>query len=45
MSRYKIIILANSVKHRQYCVAGKLTDWSQWIRLVSDENGTELYHE
>jgi len=45
MSRHQIVIFANSVKHHQHCVAGKLTDGSRWIRPVSDENGAELSHE
>ena len=45
MSRHKIVILANSFKHHQHCVAGKLIDGSQWVRPVSDENGAELSHE
>lgn len=45
MNKHQIVILANSVKHHQHCVAGKLTNQSQWVRPVSDENGAELSHE
>lgn len=37
-----IIIFANSVKHKQHCVAGKDVITKQWIRPVGDVNGCEL---
>lgn len=40
-----IVILANSVKHGQHCVAGKDIVTKQWIRPVKDPNGSELTHE
>jgi len=40
-----IVILANSVKHGQHCVAGKDIVTKQWIRPVKDINGSELTHE
>ena len=40
-----MIILANSVKHHQHCVAGKILNNAQWIRPVADEYGAELSHE
>ena len=41
----EIVILANSVKHRQHCVAGKTINDKQWIRPVSDIHGGALSHE
>jgi hypothetical protein len=41
----EIIILANSIKHGQHCVAGKHVKTGQWIRAVADEQGAELNHE
>ena len=41
----EIVILANSVKHHQHCVAGKCTSSRQWVRPVSNANGAELSHE
>lgn len=40
-----IVILANSVKHRQHCVAGKDIITKKWIRPVNDSDGGELSHE
>lgn len=40
-----IVILANSVKHGQHCVAGKDVITKRWIRTVSDKDGCELSHE
>ena len=40
----KVVIFANSVKHKQHCVAGKLLisgQW-QWVRLVADSAGSAL---
>jgi hypothetical protein len=45
MSQVEIIVLANSVKHNQHCVAGKLLDNSQWVRPVSNPQGGELSDE
>lgn len=44
MSQHQIVIFANSLKHGQHCVAGKLLGSSQWVRPVSNENGGELSH-
>lgn len=41
----EIVILANSVKHYQHCVAGKCISSRQWVRPVSNANGAELSHE
>ncbi len=38
----ELVILANSIKFGKHCVAGKLVNSSQWIRLVSDTQGSEL---
>lgn len=40
-----IVILANSVKHKNHCVAGKCVETKEWIRPVADKNGKELSHE
>ena len=40
-----IVILANSVKHGQHCVAGKDVSTKQWIRPVRDAGGGELSSE
>ncbi|WP_028834763.1 MULTISPECIES: dual OB domain-containing protein [unclassified Pseudoalteromonas] len=45
MSKHQIVVLANSLKHHQHCVAGKLTDSSKWVRPVSNVAGAELSHE
>ena len=37
----KIIILAKSVKHSGYCVAGIDYETGEWIRLVSKDEETE----
>jgi hypothetical protein len=37
-----IVIFANSVKHGKHCVAGKVVNTQQWIRPVSDVDGSEL---
>ena len=42
MSRFEVIILANSIKHNQHCVAGKLVSNGQWVRPVSTTEGGEL---
>jgi hypothetical protein len=45
MTQAEIIVLANSVKHGQHCVAGKCINTGNWIRPVSNANGAELSHE
>lgn len=40
-----IVILANSVKHNQHCIAGKDIVTKDWIRPVSNANGSELTHD
>lgn len=45
MNQAEIIILANSVKHGQHCVAGKCINTGSWVRPVSNANGAELSHE
>ncbi len=45
MTQAEIIVLANSVKHGQHCVAGKCVNTGNWIRPVSDANGAELSDE
>lgn len=44
MSQVEILVLANSVKHKQHCVAGKYLANGQWVRPVSSETGRELSH-
>lgn len=44
----ELVILAKSIKHRGYCVAGKCVAGKkngEWIRVVSDEKGKELTYE
>jgi hypothetical protein len=45
MKTIEVVILANSVKHNQHCVAGKCTANGQWVRPVSNKNGAELSDE
>jgi hypothetical protein len=45
MTQAEIIVLANSVKHGQHCVAGKCINTGNWVRPVSNANGAELSHE
>lgn len=45
MAQEEIVVLANSVKHRQHCVAGKCINTGRWIRPVSNVQGAELTHE
>ena len=33
----KIVLLAKSKKHQNYCVAGKDVDTGEWVRLISEE--------
>jgi hypothetical protein len=37
-----IVVLAKSIKHGKYCVAGKDINSKEWIRPVSNINGAEL---
>lgn len=45
MSQVEIVILANSIKHRQHCIAGKCVNSGRWIRPVSNQQGAELSNE
>ncbi|RIZ68854.1 MAG: hypothetical protein D0528_06305 [Methylococcales bacterium] len=45
MAKKTIVVLANSIKHSQHCVAGKCINTKEWIRLVSDKFGAELTHQ
>ncbi|WP_010605684.1 dual OB domain-containing protein [Pseudoalteromonas maricaloris] len=45
MNQTEIVVFANSIKHRQHCIAGKCVKTNKWIRPVSNENGAELSHE
>jgi len=45
MKNIEIVILANSIKHHQHCVAGKAFSNGKWIRPVSNINGSELSHD
>lgn len=40
-----IVILANSVKNGEHCVAGKCLRTKKWFRPVADFNGKELTHQ
>lgn len=42
MLKKNIVVLANSVKHHEHCVAGKCLTTKEWIRPVSDSYGAEL---
>ncbi|WP_192021465.1 dual OB domain-containing protein [Shewanella sp. WPAGA9] len=37
-----LVVLANSVKHGQCCVAGKRLDTKEWVRPVANASGAEL---
>ncbi len=37
-----IVIFANSVKHREHCIAGKDINSHKWIRPVSNQEGAAL---
>ncbi|MDP8033844.1 hypothetical protein QJU43_06685 [Pasteurella atlantica] len=41
----EIVILAKSIKHNGYCVAGKYFSTKQWVRLVSNSGGGQLSFE
>lgn len=45
MTKSEIVVLANSIKHGQHCVAGKCLSTGRWIRPVSNEHGAELSHD
>lgn len=45
MTQAEILVLANSVKHGQHCVAGKCLNTGRWIRPVSNAQGAELTHD
>lgn len=45
MPQSEVVVLANSIKHGQHCVAGKCINTGQWIRPVSDLQGRELSHQ
>lgn len=38
----EIVVLANSIKHGNSCVAGKCTSTGEWIRPVSNDMGAEI---
>lgn len=40
-----IVILANSAKHGEHCVAGKLLNSREWVRLVGNAKGSALSRE
>lgn len=42
MNNVEMVILANSIKHGQCCVAGKNLSDGQWVRPVANERGAEL---
>ena len=42
MIKKTIVILANSVKHGNHCVAGKCITSKSWARPVFDVSGGEL---
>jgi len=44
VNNIEVVILANSVKHHQHCVAGKCVANGQWVRPVSNAEGAELSH-
>lgn len=37
-----VVILANSIKHGNNCVAGKCLNTKKWIRFVANDSGKEL---
>ncbi len=38
----EIVVLANSIKHKNHCVAGKCLNTGEWIRPVGSSSGKEL---
>ncbi len=45
MGKVELVVLANSVKHGQHCVAGKCTRSGRWVRPVSTESGAALSND
>lgn len=45
MAQSEIVVLANSIKHGQHCVAGKCVNTGRWVRPVSNLQGGELSHQ
>lgn len=45
MPQSEVVVLANSIKHGQHCVAGKCVNTGSWIRPVSNLQGGELSHQ
>lgn len=45
MPQTEVVVLANSIKHGQHCVAGKCVNTGRWIRPVSNLQGGELSHQ
>ncbi|CAM2747568.1 hypothetical protein VIOR103205_01090 [Vibrio ordalii] len=45
MPQSEVVVLANSIKHGQHCVAGKCVNTGKWIRPVSNLQGAELSHQ
>ncbi len=45
MPQSEVVVLANSIKHGQHCVAGKCVNTGRWIRPVSNLQGGELSHQ
>lgn len=43
--RERVVIFANSHKHQQHCVAGKLQRDRSWVRPVANRQGAELSHD
>ena len=41
-NQLRMVVFANSTKHRKHCVAGKLVDSNEWIRPVANDLGAEL---
>lgn len=42
MKHVEMVVLANSVKHGGHCVAGKDIKTKEWVRPVSDKDGSAL---
>ena len=42
MISVEVVILAKSIKHKQYCVAGKCVANGVWVRPVASKDGAEL---
>ncbi|MBF0233023.1 MAG: hypothetical protein HQK65_08290 [Desulfamplus sp.] len=39
---FTVVVFVNSIKHGQYCVAGKILNNNKWIRPVATFDGKEL---